>query len=1076
MKPLRLEIENFGSYLGNTVIDFEAFGSGVFQITGKTGAGKTLIFDALVYALYGSPSGSDRDAIMMRSKLLEDRSKDTMVQLTFLQNGKRYTVKRAFRNTGIRGEKGKFHEDRDKNGLSKDMILLDDKDKKIASNETDVTKKVTELLGFNREQFCQIIMLAQGEFQKFLNSGDVEKAAILQTLFDHTIYKQYEDMISQAKASLEDERKEETNSIKYEMGRFRNTEETRTFGEGAWHEGSPTLLADLEKLIRREEEKKKEAEAGKTKVSNDIEQRIHQLGEAQGRNDQLEELKKKREHLQELETQEPEMKTLKDLHERVEQAFTKVSPKISAEKGAKEDLAKNKKNISNLEDRLAESEKEKKAADDLVRKDKEEEPKRETVAKEIHTLDLSIPDYQKRDGLRKNVAERTKKLEKDRNDLQKQGQQLDELRKRLEEIKEEMQALGTAAAAVVETEADLKKKNEIYSGFTDQKKGLIQRVTSILQDEVELKKRVGEAEKDKIEADRLERVYDELNMRFLAGQAGLLARKLKKTVEAEGQGKCPVCNTLFTLGQDMCLAEAGEDIPEQTEVDKAKAAWEKQDKKREASAGAHDMLEEQLKTRRSETVDYAGRLLGEHVDWELLAGGAFLEEKKKDLEKEIRTLNAAVKQAKEDATSYKNLQDESEKKQKELTDKTGKQEALSRGIEAETNELRGWEADLAGWEGKLTYDNEDAVKAKIQELKTRKKQMDSVVDDHETEAKNASEKYDQISGQLKNEKNRTPELEEKIRTAQEELAEALRETGFASAEDAEKVLEGIPKPEDWIRKIRDELTAYDNDRKNTADQIRELSERTAGWEMQDIEALQRDIDAEKEKLDNLDQEFARWRTDIEAHSQTKKNVEGAKEKLADTEQAWKMLRRLASIAAGETSEGGKISFMRYVLGATFRDILMKANVRLEVLSKGLENGHFQLVHKVTGDRSNSQVGLGIEVLRGGVRMDTASLSGGERFVASMALALGLSDVVLSRSGGAALDTLFIDEGFGTLDNEILAAVMSVLNELTKDKNHLVGIITHVEGIEEYLGKTNKLIVTKNPDGSSSVVPKLVPAE
>ena len=109
-------------------------------------------------------------------------------------------------------------------------------------------------------------------------------------------------------------------------------------------------------------------------------------------------------------------------------------------------------------------------------------------------------------------------------------------------------------------------------------------------------------------------------------------------------------------------------------------------------------------------------------------------------------------------------------------------------------------------------------------------------------------------------------------------------------------------------------------------------------------------------------------------------------------------------------------------------------------------------------------------------MDTASLSGGERFVASMALALGLSDVVLSRSGGAALDTLFIDEGFGTLDNEILAAVMSVLNELTKDKNHLVGIITHVEGIEEYLGKTNKLIVTKNPDGSSSVVPKLVPAE
>ena len=1076
MKPLRLEIENFGSYLGNTVIDFEAFGSGVFQITGKTGAGKTLIFDALVYALYGSPSGSDRDAVMMRSKLLADKSKDTKVRLTFLQNGKRYTVQRSFRNKGIQGEKGKFHEDREKNGLTKDAILLDDKDEKIVSGEQKVTDKVTEYLGFNREQFCQIVMLAQGEFQKFLNSGDVEKAVILQTLFDHTIYKLYEDMISQAKASLSDEREEETKRIKYAMSGFRNTEETRTFGEGAWHEGSPTLLADLEKLIRREEEKKKEAEDSKNKVTKDIEQRNLQLGEAKGRNDQLEGLKKKREHLQELETREPEMKAMKERHERVEQAFTKVSPKISAKKGAKEALTKNEENISSFETSLAESEKEKKAAEALVRRDEDEKPEREAVAKEIHALGLSIPDYQKRDGLRKNVAERTEKLEKDRKALTEQGQQLEELRKRLEEIKEEMQALGTAATAVVETERDLNRKKEIYSGLTDQKKGLIQRVTAILKDETELKKRAGEAEKEKIEADRLERVYDELNMRFLAGQAGLLARKLKNTVEAEGQGKCPVCNTLFIHGQDMCLAKAEEDIPEQTEVDKAKAAWEKQDKKREASAGAHDKLEEQLKTRRSETVDYAGRLLGEQVDWELLAGGAFLEEKKKDLEEEIRTLNAAVKQAKEDATRYKNLQDESEKKQKELTDKTGKQEALSKGIEAETNELRGWEADLAGWEGKLTYDNEDAVRAKIQKLNALKEKMDSVVKDHETEAKKASEKYDQIFGQLKNEKDRTPELKEKIRTTQEELTEALRETGFASAKDAEKVLEGIPKPEDWIRKIRDDLTAYDNDRKNTADQIRELSQKTAGWEMQDIEALQRDIDARKEELKTLEQQVAHWQADIEAHSQTKKNVEGAKEKLADTEQAWKMLCRLASIASGETTEGGKLSFTRYVLGATFRDILVKANVRLEVLSKGLENGHFQLVHKVTGDRANSQVGLGIEVLRGGVRMDTASLSGGERFVASMALALGLSDVVLSRSGGAALDTLFIDEGFGTLDNEILAAVMSVLNELTKDKNHLVGIITHVEGIEEYLGKTNKLIVTKNPDGSSSVVPKLVPAE
>ena len=153
-----------------------------------------------------------------------------------------------------------------------------------------------------------------------------------------------------------------------------------------------------------------------------------------------------------------------------------------------------------------------------------------------------------------------------------------------------------------------------------------------------------------------------------------------------------------------------------------------------------------------------------------------------------------------------------------------------------------------------------------------------------------------------------------------------------------------------------------------------------------------------------------------------------KQKLAQSAPAWKILSRLSALAAGSTGDGGKLSFDRYVMGATFREIIEKANFRLEILS----GGQYQLVHQMQGYRKNAKAGLDIEVLdrNTGRQRESASLSGG---------------------------------GFGSLDDDVLDKAMNVLGGLTGDDHQLVGIISHVSRLEESI--VQKLVVSGSPEGS-----------
>ena len=192
-----------------------------------------------------------------------------------------------------------------------------------------------------------------------------------------------------------------------------------------------------------------------------------------------------------------------------------------------------------------------------------------------------------------------------------------------------------------------------------------------------------------------------------------------------------------------------------------------------------------------------------------------------------------------------------------------------------------------------------------------------------------------------------------------------------------------------------------------------------------------------------------------------KMITELQEELKRTESAYQNLGKLSAIANGQSGKGGKYSFSRYVLGTFFEEIIEQANYHLNHMT----GGKYELIRKAEADRKNESAGLGMVIFDAytGEQRDTASLSGGESFQVSLSLALGLSDVVRSHSGGYTLDTMFIDEGFGSLDEQALDQAMEVLQELSGDSRQ-IGIISHVGKLSENISQ--KIYVQRSPKGSS----------
>ena len=230
-----------------------------------------------------------------------------------------------------------------------------------------------------------------------------------------------------------------------------------------------------------------------------------------------------------------------------------------------------------------------------------------------------------------------------------------------------------------------------------------------------------------------------------------------------------------------------------------------------------------------------------------------------------------------------------------------------------------------------------------------------------------------------------------------------------------------------------------------------------------------DLDAEKQKRDDLNTKAEAYKkiaetlaSRLSSNERCLENIEKTAEEVQNLEAHYKWVNTLAETANGGLSGKEKIMLETYIQMNYFDRILVRANRRLQKMT----NGQYDLIRRQDTTDLKSQAGLDLDVIDhyNGTQRPVNSLSGGESFKASLALALGLSDEIQSSAGGVRLDTMFVDEGFGSLDDDSLRLAISTLQELT-DGNRLVGIISHVNELKEKINK--QIVVTKELSGGSS---------
>ena len=249
--------------------------------------------------------------------------------------------------------------------------------------------------------------------------------------------------------------------------------------------------------------------------------------------------------------------------------------------------------------------------------------------------------------------------------------------------------------------------------------------------------------------------------------------------------------------------------------------------------------------------------------------------------------------------------------------------------------------------------------------------------------------------------------------------------------------------------------------RSLTDRLEALTEKLAGAERTELEVLEATAAAAQRASRAAGEAAAAMKSAAAADEEAIARIRELSARRAEAQRRWAVVKEVYDTVSGQVSRRVKISFETYVQQYYFKQVIAAANKRLTVLTDGM----FVLRVKEEARNMRSQAGLDLDVLdrSTGLWRDVSTLSGGESFMASLALALGLADTVQSRSGGVRLDAMFIDEGFGTLDENSLRQAMELLTRLAGGRR-LVGVISHMAELKERIDK--KVVVTKTAAGSA----------
>lgn len=348
-------------------------------------------------------------------------------------------------------------------------------------------------------------------------------------------------------------------------------------------------------------------------------------------------------------------------------------------------------------------------------------------------------------------------------------------------------------------------------------------------------------------------------------------------------------------------------------------------------------------------------------------------------------------------------------------------------------------------------------------VESKVRSLEKEIEDGKNAYIKAQRELENLRLQLQDMKSRRESGEKLVSDFAKEKSEnekALRlgiaEKGFADAAS----YTAAKMPEADIAKLDTQIQEYLRNVASVGDRIRELTEKLQGKEKQDLQKLTEEQKQTAFHAESAEKEERSFDAARQRNMEAVQELQRALKRLEKTQERWAVVSEVYNAVAGKISQRVKISFETYVQQYYFKQVIAAANKRLTVLTDGL----YTLRCREDAKNMRSQVGLDLEVLdRGtGLWRDVSTLSGGESFMASLALALGLSDVVQAQSGGVRLDSMFIDEGFGSLDENSLRQAISMLAKLA-DGKRLIGVISHMPELKERIER--KLVIKKRLIGS-----------
>ena len=1012
MRPLKLRLQAFGSYVEEQILDFEkALGDAPFVlIHGSTGAGKSTILDAIVFALYGESSGNIRKSTTLRSSTAPPE-RVTEVEYVFALGRRRYRILRspAYERMSrgkmtMRTAKGQLYRLPDEGEDGEELLL--------ASNVTDVSDRIGQLIGFDAEQFRQVVLLPQGQFQRFLLAEVKDRSAIMQRIFRTERYQRLEEALLQESIDLENAAKEEREHIDQMLrSENLNTSDELRARIAELKEAIDRHAEELKVLEDRQKDARRAREAGAA-----AEQKLQDLAAAQKR----------------FAEKEAQGESVRDFRVRLERA-ERAHPVLYKEHMAIDAAALEKRRTDEqrtAETQLKAAQKELHAAQQRREAAEKKEPERTKKAERIQVL----TDYVERaaqlhtcrklaEALRascvrgeeslKHSARSIEMLSIERKENEDCIAALEKILATREAVQHEQECLKRCQSSAVRTE-----ELNVQAAELSQKEAAAQKAW---QSSVEL---LTEA-KSKLR--QMQMLYD-------LGSAARLAETL-----ADG-APCPVCGAL----SHPMPAIHTEDIPSEQVVEKcAKAVDSAEQMVQEAAYKLEKTKAEH--TSALQSCAHEQKLLREYLASDTLEG---LSQRVQKRDEELKTAET------DHAKRTTQLAAQKKQMEKLLVD----QQAQEAEAQKNRDLLHKHEGEQAALEAQLPQEYRDhaQIDAEIRRLKEEVAQEKKAYTEALERANESAAAYARAESTQAAAVRAAEEASQRARTAQTEYAAAWNAAGFASEEEYHAAVEGKWADSKHLEKVRERLNLYDSERKAAEELFQQAKSAADGCIAPDMEALK----AAEAAADQAVREHAREQGSRTERQKTLTRMMGdidALEKAGAARAArYRVIGKLASVAAAKAPY--LVHFQTYVLRSILSDVIEAANARLIMMSRG----RYRLIHGEGGEK-RKWWGLEIDVFDEytGLPRVSRTLSGGETFLASLALALGLSDVVQHYAGGMHLDMIFIDEGFGSLDSETLDIAIRALLEVQQEGGRLVGIISHVEELRARIPVHLEVLRTAN---------------